>query len=129
MPVRFTKVLSRGVGFLKDAGRHSPPAIGTESCSSRRQWFFGGRKRRAISADPVATVAFGPIESRICQFHQFNGIARVVRERSNANANCNVVRLQFSGRSFTHCSKFVFLDRQTHALRSNQTLSVVRVEK
>src|SRR5229473_3117886 len=99
--VCFTKV--RGCGSIFQGGGKKAAdssAITPESRSSRRQGLFGGRKRRTIGADSVATVALGPIEGRICQLHQFNRIAGVVRERSYTNANCNVVRLQFSGRSF-----------------------------
>src|SRR5438132_10636679 len=112
----------------KESSRQCP-AIRTESCSSRRQGLFGGRKGRTIGADLVATVALCPIEGRICEFHQLNRIARVVRKRSYTNANCNVVRLQVSGRSLTHCSKFVFLDGRTHALCSYQALRIVRIEQ
>jgi len=84
--------VSQGSGLRVDFSRgwkessRQCPAIRTESCSSRRQGLFGGRKRRTIGADLVATVALCPIEGRICQFHQLNRIARVVRKRSYTNA-------------------------------------------
>lgn len=47
----------------------------------------------AIRGDPISTFSFCTIERGIGHFYELNRIARIIRERSDADADCDVMRI------------------------------------
>src|SRR5207244_11131984 len=73
-----------------------------------------------VSADAIASAAFGPVQRRVGQLHELNRITPIIRKRSNPNTNRDLVRTWTFGAPATDCGKIMLLDCRTHALSRDQ---------
>ncbi len=83
-----------------------------------------------VSADSIASVAFGAVKSGVCQLDELNRIACVAWKFCDAEADRNMMRRRFPVHIRACCGgKGVLLDGGAHAFGGNESLRAICVEQ
>src|SRR5438876_4084350 len=87
------------------------------------------RQRRPVGTNSIAAVPLGAIEGRVSQLDQLNRIAGIVRIRSDANTNGDLVSSLDVAGATARCGKRMPLYSRANTFSSDQSLGIISFQQ